>query len=174
MFKQTTILRARMVIAAILASLAAGCSGGSSSLPARSGSSAAVEAQSVLPQRGGAFNASFNGTYTRFGSEYRFRGGGTASFPHVAAESGYEDLHCAPNCYPEGSDTITSDKNRANSIEVSLSGAYRGHFCGTLNWTVSRGTGKFANATGSGTMSSTCGGSVRGTYTNTWSGTINF
>jgi hypothetical protein len=129
--------------------------------------------RSVFRPRGGTFTAAFSGQYSWFG-QFRFSGSGNASFLRAATEAGNVSQDCGPNCYPDGFDTLTSDKNSENGIKVTWTGPYRGNFCEKLNWKVVSGTGKFANATGSGTMTATCSGGNSGTYTDVWAGTINF
>ncbi len=68
-----------------------------------------------------------------------------------------------------------SKEDPANSITMALESESAACVRGpaTMTFTIKGGTGKFAQATGSGTVVFRCFG-FRGTYTDTWSGTIKF
>jgi hypothetical protein len=69
-----------------------------------------------------------------------------------------------------GTATLTSSVNPANSITVSLAPEYHS-WCSTGSYRVTGGTGSFAGATGSGTVTFACS-MFPSTYTDQWKGTL--
>jgi hypothetical protein len=177
--------RAKSGIAFLIASaFLVGCSGGPSSTPSAPSSAAGLRQLGLgVPARaaGGPFSAAYSGRYTlvgcgpNFPGTFKLSGTGTASFLHRSQESAllYGNF-CAGW---SGGATLTSFKHSNNSISASVhwGGFHRGIPCGandTWEFTVTGGTGKFAAATGSGTVTITCKSS--GTYTDTWTGTLQY
>ena len=143
--------------------------------------------RTALPDSGGAFSATYSGSQSLRvcnppdgDGSFRYTGVGFGSFIRKSTESGslLGDVH--QSCNWGGKTTITSKFHPQNSITMGLS--LRGFQTGTpcaprfgqkVMFTVLSGTGKFANATGSGTVLFTCNGN-NGTYTDQWAGTITF
>lgn len=133
-----------------------------------------------LPALGGSFSASFSGGFTASACQmlsspgrFRFKGFGFATFIRKAIESGKmteNDNTCLDSWF--GSALIISKFNRANTVTVSLTTGRYGPCTQGADWTVTGGTGKFAHATGSGTVFFTC--NSNGTYTDGWSGALHF
>jgi len=110
------------------------------------------------------------------GGIFNFSGSGVGTFIHGNTESGALSAHY---CAWSGLDTISSVAHPRNSITMALS--VTSHDYGTpcnllptkTHFTVSSGTGRFANATGGGSVVFTCDFRAN-TYTDKWSGTITF
>jgi hypothetical protein len=126
---------------------------------------------------GGEFTASYKGPLHHSGVCYAFKGQtlefygrGDASFLHQSHEFG-KVLVEGPNqftCSPEvGYFDLKSDENGFDTVHVKVSFSPQG--IGTYH--VLFGTGKFANATGSGSWSFT---RTSDTYEDTWTGTLKF
>jgi hypothetical protein len=130
------------------------------------------------PPRGGSFSAVFSGTYYASSFpvlQYDFNGKGKASFLPLSEEYVTVVFVCAPSCGFEGGGAIlTSRLNTANSVSMTFVSGYG--TCGSVgtsvNWTITGGTGKFANATGNGYLTIKCSGQLYGTYTDSWSGVL--
>ena len=171
---------AYLCAAALNGALLASCGGGSSSLLVHSpGVSENSLAQRVLPPRGGSFSGGYSGTYSERGcvephqgGKFDFVGTGAVSFLHHSVEEGQLYLGIiSRTCYRvwKGNVTLTSSKDANNAIKMSLSGNTP---CGTLSYAVISGKGKFAKASGSGTVKLTCKTSNK--YSDQWSGTLRF
>ena len=133
----------------------------------------------TIQQSGGPFGASYAGNETGGNScllnhPFKFSGTGSAAFLHASSESGSMVWSHGFTCDLVGSDTLTSTNHPHNSVtvrmEYGLPGCQRS-FKG-MTFTVTGGTGRFANAAGSGTIKFSC--HSNGTYTDQWSGTITF
>lgn len=140
--------------------------------------------RAAIQQGGGPFSASYSGTQSLRGcvppdgdGSFKYIGVGFGSFIRKSTESGslHGDVH--QDCLWSGDATITSKFHPQNSITMSL--ILHGFATGTpcsprlgqrVTFTVLSGTGRFANATGSGTVKFAC--QNNGTYTDQWSGTI--
>ena len=167
--------------------LLASCGSGSPSLLAHSsGVSGTPQAQSMLPSRGGAFRAAYAGTYTlgtcsavHHNGSFQFSGTGSASFLYKSSEMGTMYSYYIPTGCGGwgGSAVLTNTRHPRDSITVSLHGRgsqYAYPCTGGQNlcsFSVTGGAGRFAHATGSGTVKMTYN---NGTYTDAWSGTLQF
>ena len=130
-------------------------------------------------QAGGSFSGGYSGTHSGsgdclFGATFNFRGRGSASFIHDSTESGSMAWSFGHSCAFRGKATITSINHPANSITVVLgpSGAPCGINIHGVDFQVLSGTGRFRNASGSGTVKFRC--HTGGTYNDAWSGTLTF
>jgi len=131
----------------------------------------------IEPAHGGAFTANYSGTY-EYGpcgtdcEESDFGGHGRASFLGKSTEGVTLTLYAGHDV--TGPATLTSTRIPSNSVSFQLTGGQTlpcPGVGGTLSWTVTGGTGKFAQATGSGTMTFKC---VPSGYSDEWSGTLSF
>ena len=143
----------------------------------------------AIKASGGSFSASYSGTFTLracappdgFGS-FGFNGSGSGAFIHASTENGSAVGNVHGACSWSGTATLRNSLHPRNSVKVSLflMGAGTGQdntpcypdFGHSVKFTVVSGTGRFTNATGSGTVAFTCHSDD--TYTDKWSGTINF
>lgn len=164
-----------LTVATLLAIAVAGCGnqnyavGGS---PARFSDSRAA---------GGAFTAKYSGSFTLTSctpsknGHFNFNGTGSAAFLHRSSESGQiTDKRFGTVCVWSGSATLVSKRHSRNSITVSLGlnqGSHTSPCNNAVGFVVKSGTGKFAHASGSGTVTFNCAAS---TYTDAWSGTLTF
>ena len=135
---------------------------------------------------GGAFSASYSGNYHltkcnlqrhKKGS-FTFTGSGSGAFIHSSTENGLMSGSSSAPCIYTGTAALTSTLHPRNSITVVLALHYfllndpctsKGQ---QVTFRVLGGTGRFANATGNGTVAFSC--NSNGTYTDHWSGTITF
>jgi hypothetical protein len=166
-----------------VAILLAGC-GGSFNTPSTV-TAAMPETARTSPASGGAFSGGYSGSFSftichglKSKGVFRFSGTGLVSFLGPSRESGrlHSHQYARPyDCTPwSGSVTLTSSKDPSNSISMSLKERIpTPNPCQPYPYKVTSGTGKFANATGSGTVELICRG-MRGTYSDQWSGTISF
>jgi hypothetical protein len=171
-----SVLRPYAPIACAAVAILAGC--GSQMLTARTPPTAIARPARIGPARGGVFNARYSGSYQSHycdkqhgGASFYFSGNGGASFLGRSAESGHMHgpYHRFSGCWPwTGTAVLASSRNPKNFINMSL--GYESP-CGVVGYEVSGGGGKFANATGSGTVTFRCSGD---TYSDQWSGTISF
>lgn len=146
----------------VAAILLAGCGGSSGTSPQSNAIIPSARLQRLeltRPAHGGAFSATYSGTNHRSGSclpgraplRIKFRGPGNASYLHRSRERGKITFEGGPQgmCGSfSGKATLTSSGNRLDSINMRLSG----YPSEGATYTVIGGTGKFANATGTGTV----------------------
>lgn len=139
----------------------------------------------AIKASGGSFSASYSGTWTarNFPCEepplpgsFTFNGNGSGSFIHMSGEHIFF-IGCTVPWH--GTATLTSSRFPNNSITATVDHVLaRSNPCDAfgrhVDFTVTGGTGRFASATGSGTIAITCHGNTSGTYTDQWSGTITF
>lgn len=133
----------------------------------------------IVPAKGGEFSASYSGKYesvkSRGFGHYTIviDGSGTASFLGPSRESGKLDEHCSMGCFANGTLTLRSSRHTNSAIFMFV--AFNGGWCtgpqNTGTYFVKRGKSRFRGATGNGTVAVTCPGS---TYSDQWSGTLNF
>ena len=163
----------KICISAIASFVLVGCSA-VASVPTH------VQMQSATIQRsGGSFQAGYAGAETGgysclLSHPFKFSGTGSAAFLHASSESGSMVWGHGYTCDMQGSATLTSTNHPRNSVTVRLEYELPGcerSFRG-IPFTVIGGTGRFANATGSGTIQLSC--HSNGTYTDKWSGTITY
>jgi hypothetical protein len=132
------------------------------------------------PTSGGGFNAGYSGSYHdsfnrcsfRPYPTWKFHGTGNASFLNGSQERGTLKALASDSCKAwSGHATLKSSEKRHDSIFVQLFGAGDGgNPCSVgFQFTASGGTGKFVNASGSGTLTFHCSGH---SYTDQWSGTL--
>ena len=143
------------------------------------------QSQSVAIQSGGGvFHASYSGQFTRNTTSgcgtthdvFSFSGSGRGAFIHDSTESG-QVISFRSTCAWTGAATLVSSENPNNSITVAYNAVMqKGHDpCDHIvNFVVGRGTGKFANVKGSGTVRFACTGGTSGTYVDHWAGSITF
>jgi hypothetical protein len=158
--------------------LLAGCAGGQvvgpSSMKQLANPAAPKSAASQLS--GGAFSASYSGHYSVHTcvpcpARWRFRGSGNAKFLRPSDERmNWTFVLGFLHSEPANSAKLTSLHSKMDSIKVTISVR---HECnGSNRYKVTGGTGRFAHATGSGTITTTCKGLPRGAYSDQWSGTL--
>lgn len=173
------LVTSRLFNAVALSCLVVGCGGSSSPVSQPLGLNRMSQLQSVSPAAGGSFSASYSGKYTLRGNnkpfEYTFQGIGKGSFINKSTEAGEIFYYCGLHgCFIQSGShaTLTSRRNDANTINITF--PFDKIFsCGTrVAWYVTGGTGMFAHATGSGTVTFTC--HTGRTYTDTWKGTLYF
>lgn len=168
----------------LLAIALTGCAGSQSPNEPTLVTATDAGATRAAPTAGGAFSGAYSGSYTLncpiSTGYFFFNGSGTASFIHASGEKGELKITtCADqNDGWTGTATLASHRHPSNTIAVSISGP---HGAGDLqfpcfdpvcSFSVTGGTGKFKNATGSGMLMMTPGkGSV---YSDTWSGTVKY
>ena len=130
--------------------------------------------------RGGTFSASHSGTFTLGGpcssirrEYFNFSGTGRASFLRESSEIGSVQM-VEPCRSWSGSVTMTSIHRRSNSITMTLGSQRTFAPCTSVpfSFTVTGGSGRFAHASGSGTVSFDC--DTLYVYTDQWTGTITF
>jgi hypothetical protein len=137
----------------------------------------------MIRTSGGPFSATYSGKYT-LGSgcaltQFHISGSGSGSFVHSSNEKGSMDSG-DQGCEWQGPATLRSSVHPRNSITMSLTLGNFGpgntpchpRFGQKVRFNVVSGTGRFVNATGSGTVVFTCHSD--GTYTDTWAGAITF
>ena len=107
---------------------------------------------------------------------FSFSGSGRGAFIHDSTESG-QVISFRSTCAWTGAATLVSSENPNNSITVAYNAVMqKGHDpCDHIvNFVVGRGTGKFANVKGSGTVRFACTDGTSGTYVDHWAGSITF
>lgn len=134
---------------------------------------------SASRNNGGAFSATYAGTETNGefcfeNQKISFTGKGSASFLRRSTEVGSVQWATGFNCNLRGKATLTSILYPGNSILVYLTGTTQ--ICDLrgsgLFYTVGGGTGRFKRASGGGHITFSC--KADGTYTDSWSGSLNF
>lgn len=143
-----------------------------------------VQTQSAaIKQSGGPFSANYAGNYSgsdcsaHMNGSFQFSGSGSGSFIHQSTESG--SMHgqfINQECRWEGTVTLTSTLHPRNSLTMVVGQAPALLPCmdnPKVTFGFVTGTGKFANASGSGTIVFHCNPN-NGTYTDHWSGTITY
>jgi hypothetical protein len=171
--KNVTKISARLVVALLVSA----CSGA----PVAPATSTGAAAHRKTPNGGGAFTAETSGNYTfsdcsaSANGHLKFRGSGRASYLHRVNESGaVKGKNYPPHCVWSGTATLTSRHHKMNSVTFSLglNGSRYSNPCNNaLGYVVKRGTGKFAKASGYGTVAFSCTDSG---YLATWSGTLTY
>jgi hypothetical protein len=130
---------------------------------------------------GGTFNATSSGagvfadcTASENG-HFKFAGDGRASYLHRVNESGkLKGIRSGAHCVWSGNTTLTSRHHAHDSVTFSLGlngSRYANPCSNAVGYVVKRGTGKYAHASGYGTVTFFCSGNG---YADTWSGTLNF
>ena len=165
----------RRLICAAAVVLLVGCAA-APSVPTHS-----LTQRTALPDHGGTFSVNDSGNYSRSGcgpfgpGGFSFSGSGVGTFIHRDRESG--SLTSARNsCKFSGTATMVSKERPGNSITMALSSNALPCFRGpvTVTFIIVGGTGRFAQATGNGTVVFHCGNGNTGTYRDVWSGMISF
>lgn len=160
----------------VFALLISGCSG--AAVPPASSTGATVFEPN---SSGGSFAANSDGGYHFLdcggtNGHFKFSGTGHASFLHRITESGHMKGKIAPpHCVWNGTATLTSRHRPKDSVTFTLGlngSRYHNPCTNAVGYVVKRGTGKFANASGYGTVTFSCTDS--GIYLDDWSGTLNF
>ena len=165
----------------LAATLFAGCGGSQSPLGAAGHNTLVPGTARTQPTNGGAFSAVYSGTY-HFSKQpcdinepkgnFRFHGAGSASFLDQSSEAGRLKISGAIGfCYTNGAVTLASAKYPTDTITARVGLGHNELPCKTLlSYKIKRGTGKFVNAHGSGTINLRCHG--RRMYSDEWSGTL--
>lgn len=142
-----------------------------------------TDAAKVGPNTGGGnFTATSTGSYTfsdcagSVNGHLKFSGTGHASYLHRVTESGkLKGRVYPPHCVWSGTATLTSRRHKKDSVTFSLglNGSRYANPCNNaVGFVVKRGTGRFSNASGYGTVTFSCSGS--GIYVDSWSGTLTY
>jgi hypothetical protein len=165
-------------ISAVAVLVLAGCSA-ISSIPTHS-----QTATTAIQESGGRFNATYSGTSkrSRCGGApgyFDFSGSGMGSFIQSSTEVG-SMTSGSGNCEWNGTATFTSSLHPRNSITVALFLSTSGlgnvpchpRLNNIVKFTVASGTGRFADATGRGTVVFHC--HINGNYSDDWAGSISF
>ena len=133
----------------------------------------------AIKTSGGAFSASYAGTETGGNScllsqHFKFSGTGSATFLHASSESGEMVWGRGFTCDLLGRATLTSTTHPHNTVTVELEYNLPGCEASMhpMTFRVIGGTGRFANAKGSGSVRFSC--HTGGTYSDKWSGTLTF
>jgi hypothetical protein len=158
----------------VLLFLVASCSGASFSPGSRAN-------QFIANAHGGEFNATSAGSDTfsdctaSANGHFKFLGDGRGSYLHVVTEIGkMKGERSGNHCVWSGNATLTSQRRPHDSVTFSLGlngSRYHNPCNNALGYVVKRGTGRFTQASGYGTVTFTCTGSG---YSDEWSGTLNF
>jgi len=171
------------VLSVTVTALLVGCGG--SPTPQTGTQALAPKGSRLQHADGGEFSAHYTGWFSKsdgcrhivpdfgFIPYNDFRGEGHASFLEASGEVGIaESLETSGPCslsYPYF--IMTSEKNPHDAIYLDAETPLDGK----AKYTVIKGTGRFAKATGSGTWSFTLKDHAEGiTYEDTWTGTLNF
>ncbi len=140
-----------------------------------------TDAAKVGPNTGGgSFVANASGRYHFLvcggtNGHFKFSGTGRASYLHAVIESGkMTGKPSGSRCVWSGAATLTSRHHPKNSVSFSLGlngSALHNPCTNAVGYVVKRGTGKFINASGYGTVTFSCGAS---SYSDSWSGTLTY
>src|SRR5215469_10437181 len=163
-------------IALVFALSVVGCS----SAPTLPAHPSHVVGQAKIGDSGGTFIATDSGTELNglsciLGQRQSFSGTGSGTFLHAVTENGFVEWSHDFTCNVNGSATLVSTFHPKNTVNVALTAGHQlcgGGFSRAINFRVTSGTGRFAHATGSGTVTFSC--HTGGTYTDKWSGTLHF
>lgn len=162
----------------------AGCSGSQMSTTSFTGMTPVMGITRNALVHGGLFSGKYSGAWT-FGANcgagcipFVFTGSGKGTFVGKSKET--VDLTCTTSC--AGSATIDSDLVPANEAEFVIGPtSVPNRLCLNttslkLNYTVSKGLGKFRHAFGSGLLTINCsvGTGSAFPYSDAWSGTLNW
>jgi hypothetical protein len=125
----------------------------------------------VSRTRGGAFSATYRGTYWirnfKYCQIFRFRGSGTASFIQDSTEYGSLGFEqCRKHARAKLINTLNQD-----TITVAMSNWCEGGGSHHATFKVIKGTGRFAHVSGNGTVTSKCNNDG---YSEHWVGTLRF
>jgi hypothetical protein len=131
---------------------------------------------------GGAFAAHYAGKFSMTSctasanGHFTFSGKGSGSFIHLSSEKGHMvDKRFSVRCVWSGTATLVSRRQPGSSVTVTLGlndGSRTNPCNNSVGFVVKSGTGKFAKASGYGTVTFTCSGT--NAYTDQWSGTLTF
>lgn len=148
-----------------------------------------IHATDSVGLSGGALSGGYAGNFSEMGcglnsgGSLSFSGSGQATFLGMSSESGHMVAGGGACAIWKGSATLTSRFHRANTVTVSTTFTNNdqqpcnnprhgpGRF--PTYWTVTGGTGKFANATGKGSVTLVCD-FTKHTYTDTWTGALKY
>lgn len=132
----------------------------------------ALSSESLKRALGGSFTASYLGEYTYHNyvdfSVFSLHGGGRGTF--IGSSSLKGGFECGRYFYG-GRFTFRSTKHPVDSFRARLKPG--GTYCPGGSYTVTGGKGKFANASGGGTVSFFFD-YLNHTFTSSWTGTLNF
>ena len=176
-----SLLRLRQSLAVVAIVELAACSAAQNVSPnVGAGSNFRLGPTGIVFNHGGTFKAAQSGTYSKSGdcsdtARLSYKGNGHARFLHASSEQISLTVYCGAR-YATGSATLTSVRHPGDSITASVSGYVASRCDGfTMPFTITSGTGRFANASGSGTivLKAPSGGCPY-TYTDKWSGTLTF
>jgi hypothetical protein len=172
------------LVSGVAVAIFAGCGGNRGIL--QSIPEGSTRETTLHPANRSAFSGTYSGNYIfkicggGSGGYFKFKGSGKVSFLGQAWESGkvQEPLampypHCAQPW--KGGDWLTSKKDPNDRVHVALngpSGSGSSPCNGQFAYSVTGGTGKFAKATGSGTVTFQCSSKSFGKYSDTWTGTL--
>ena len=162
----------------VAAALLTGC-GGSRGDNGAPGAGAAMPGVALAtPALGGAFSGSYSGTTSGTACSgstrgtFFFNGSGNSSFLDHSKESGL--LQATRSCAWSGGAILQSSSHPKEEIFMELyeDRALEPSPCDvTFTYSVRGGTGKFASAKGSGSLTFQCSGK---TYSDQWSGTLDY
>jgi hypothetical protein len=176
-----SLLRLRQSLAAAAVIVLAACNAAQNASPTvTAGSSSRSTPARISFNHGSGFTAGYSGTFTRSGdcsatATYNYNGSGNARFLHASSERSKLTWFCG-TAGATGSATLTSSRVRRDSITVSLSSKDFDGPCYsfTMSFTVTGGTGRFRNASGSGTIAVTKSSDCSYSYSDKWKGKLTF